>query len=146
MLSIRLSPAAILHLLQSTSARAIIVSQRTQETIRKAIQDLSLEQKQSLELVQCSLFKQLIHMAPVFTSEVLDRRVTSDQETAIILHSSGTTGLPKPISLANRYLLGYAACHRLEPSQCLGKRNVSTLPMYHVSVPLLGLLCFFRLC
>lgn len=146
MLSIRLGPAAILHLLESTSARAIIVSQRTQETLEKAIQTLSREQKQSLQLVQCSTFKQLLQLAPVSTPEVLERRITSDQDMAIILHSSGTTGLPKPIFLAHRYLLGYAACHRLEPSQCLGKRNVSTLPMYHVGIPLLCLLYLFRLC
>lgn len=145
MLSIRLSPVAILHLLESTSARAIIVSQRTQKIIENAVQALSCEQKQSMQLVQCSTFKQLSQLAPVSTSEILERRITSDQEMAIILHSSGTTGLPKPIFLAHRYLLGYAACHRLEPSQCLDKRNVSTLPMYHVGIPLLCLLCLFSL-
>lgn len=79
------------------------------------------------------------------------------QETdrdVIILHSSGTTGktswnahirviierfglgLPKPIHLAHRYLLGYAACHaspEFTDESCTGV-NVSTLPLFHVSL------------
>ncbi|KAJ6069443.1 hypothetical protein N7499_011330, partial [Penicillium canescens] len=130
-LSIRLNPVAISHLLGSTSAIAIIVSQRSQGTVDKAFEVLAWEQRKDLHLVQCSPYQQLCRLASEVSSGVLERRIPSDKETAIILHSSGTTGVPKPIFLAHRYLLGYAACHRLEPNQCLGKRSVSTLPMYH---------------
>lgn len=71
------------------------------------------------------------------------RLLPSDQQKALILHSSGTTGLPKPISLAHRYLLGYAACHRLQPDQCHNRLNISTLPMYHVCSALHGVLSAF---
>ena len=57
-----------------------------------------------------------------------------DNVGAVILHSSGTTGLPKPILLTNRYLLGYATCHRLQPEESEGRLNVSTMPLYHVSI------------
>ena len=134
MLSIRLNPVAISHLLESTSACAIIVSQRSQGTVDKAFEVLAWEQQKDLHVVQCSPYQQLCRLASEVSSEVLERRRPSDKETAIILHSSGTTGVPKPIFLAHRYLLGYAACHRLEPNQCLGKRSVSTLPMYHVCI------------
>ncbi|KAF7789287.1 hypothetical protein EIP86_000228 [Pleurotus ostreatoroseus] len=49
----------------------------------------------------------------------------------VIMHSSGTTGLPKPIFHSHSYLLGYAACHRLSASDVDGAVNVSTLPLYH---------------
>ena len=55
-----------------------------------------------------------------------DRRI-------IILHSSGTTGLPKPIYLTHRYLLGYAACHEFPEDKDMSGISVSTLPLYHVS-------------
>lgn len=53
---------------------------------------------------------------------------------AIIMHSSGTTGLPKPIHHAQAYLLIYAACHRLPEQRDPFRFNVSTLPLYHVSI------------
>lgn len=49
----------------------------------------------------------------------------------VILHSSGTTGFPKPIYLTKRYLLQYAACHEFPPSEEIGWINLSTLPLYH---------------
>jgi acyl-coenzyme A synthetase/AMP-(fatty) acid ligase len=51
---------------------------------------------------------------------------------AIILHSSGTTGLPKAIYQSQEYVLGYAANHCLSPEEAQGV-NVSTLPLFHVS-------------
>lgn len=52
---------------------------------------------------------------------------------AVIMHSSGTTGLPKPISHAPSYLIVYAACHRIPEQNEPFAYNVSTLPLYHVS-------------
>lgn len=142
MLSIRLSPAAISHLLESTSVRAIITSQRTRVTAENALKSPQFRQQKGLQLIPSSSFQQLVQLSPLVESKPLKCLKLPDHEGAIILHSSGTTGLPKPIFLAHRYLLGYAACHRLEPSQCLGKRNVSTLPMYHVSNPsLIKVIC-----
>ncbi|KAG2419144.1 hypothetical protein HFD88_002249 [Aspergillus terreus] len=130
-LSVRLSPGAISHLLESASARAIIVSKRSQVTVRTAYEGLPQEKQKGLRLVECFPLQQLLQPTGPVAPDGLQRHIPSDRETAIILHSSGTTGLPKPIPLAHRYLLGYAACHRLAPAQCLGRRNVSTLPMYH---------------
>ncbi len=57
--------------------------------------------------------------------------VNEKNRNAIILHSSGTTGLPKPIYMAHRYLLGYAACHEFDPAENTTWVNMSTLPLYH---------------
>jgi len=61
-----------------------------------------------------------------------DDLIQEDDRNVLILHSSGTTGLPKPIYLAHRYLLGYAACHRFAEDEVVNSPNVSTLPLYHV--------------
>ena len=57
--------------------------------------------------------------------------VNEKNRNAIILHSSGTTGLPKPIYMAHRYILGYAACHEFDPAEDATWVNMSTLPLYH---------------
>lgn len=46
-------------------------------------------------------------------------------------------GLPKPIPLAHRYLLGYAACHLFQEDddKSIGHLNLSTLPLFHVFHP-----------
>lgn len=53
---------------------------------------------------------------------------------AIIMHSSGTTGLPKPVYHSQAYVLVYAAAHRLPEQREPFRFNVSTLPLYHVSI------------
>ena len=58
----------------------------------------------------------------------LDRNV-------IILHSSGSTGLPKPIYHTHGYLLNYAKCHKFEPEEDTSRVCTSTLPLFHVSLP-----------
>ncbi|KAL4900540.1 hypothetical protein BDW74DRAFT_188176 [Aspergillus multicolor] len=131
LLSIRLSPAAIVHLLTTTSARAIIVSQRSQTTVSEAIQQLSNEGDQHLQQITSISYKALLEVGKKERGNVKQAVHSLDRFGALILHSSGTTGLPKPISLAHRYVLGYAACHRLRPDQCVDRLTLSTLPMYH---------------
>ncbi|KAG6848897.1 putative secondary metabolism biosynthetic enzyme [Arthromyces matolae] len=50
---------------------------------------------------------------------------------AIIMHSSGTTGLPKPIFHGQTYPLLFATCHRLPEQLDPFRYVVSTLPLYH---------------
>ncbi|KAH0582229.1 hypothetical protein H2248_011874 [Termitomyces sp. 'cryptogamus'] len=47
------------------------------------------------------------------------------------MHSSGTTGLPKPIYHRQAYPLLFATCHRLPEQQEPFRYVVSTLPLYH---------------
>lgn len=54
-----------------------------------------------------------------------------DSRRTLILHSSGTTGFPKPIFLAKRYLLKYASCHQFTADEVIDWVNLSTLPLYH---------------
>lgn len=58
-------------------------------------------------------------------------QISSKTARPLILHSSGTTGFPKPIPLSARYPLQYAACHEFPPDQEINWVNLSTLPLYH---------------
>lgn len=132
MLSIRLSPVAIAHLLKVCSAQAIILSKRTQSSAKQALLISSEEQRDIRQVISVP-YESLQQLGESGSTDAVERPTPlSDQTVALILHSSGTTGLPKPIRLAHRYLLGYAACHHLQPEECNNRLNVSTLPMYHV--------------
>ncbi|KAL7912366.1 hypothetical protein GGI35DRAFT_468558 [Trichoderma velutinum] len=63
--------------------------------------------------------------------KLLTQRKSYESERSLILHSSGTTGFPKPIYLTKRYLLQYASCHELPDDEVIDWVNLSTLPLYH---------------
>ncbi|KAG7086748.1 putative NRPS-like protein biosynthetic cluster [Marasmius oreades] len=125
LLSARLSSLAVAHLLRSTSTSSLLYSPQVSRTV------------QSIEGLDT-----YFRLAPGYESFLSDDLTTipipppylhtvRHQLGAVIMHSSGTTGLPKPIYHAPAYLLGYAACHNLsQPSSPFGY-NVSTLPLYH---------------
>ncbi|KAI9375907.1 hypothetical protein BJX61DRAFT_548427 [Aspergillus egyptiacus] len=127
MLSTRLSATAVRSLLEHTSASAIIASQRLEST--------ALEASHSLPVVMPLLFETFLSPE----SGVVDQNLICDphhyldesDRDVLILHSSGTTGLPKPIYVSHRHLLSYVNCHRLENESDAQGVNVSTLPLYH---------------
>lgn len=51
----------------------------------------------------------------------------------LILHSSGTTGLPKPIYQSHKWLLSFTTCHEFSGDEEARSLCLSTLPLYHVS-------------
>lgn len=62
--------------------------------------------------------------------------VNESDRNVFILHSSGTTGLPKPIYNSHEYLLGYATCHEFSNVEEAAGLSVTTLPLYHVGCSL----------
>lgn len=148
LLSARLSPTAISHLLATTGARSIVASPRLHDTAQEGgvlfqsddshpalykrnPYDFFLQYKGAPAPADRSI------CVPGYHTDETDRQV-------IILHSSGTTGLPKPIYQSHEYLLGFAAAHAFSTSTEAQHLNLSTLPLYHVSttsfLPLRGIL------
>jgi acyl-CoA synthetase (AMP-forming)/AMP-acid ligase II len=137
LLSARLSPTAISHLLSTTGARSMVVSPRLYDTAQEGgvlvqSDDLrpTLYERNTYEFFLGDKGlpvppERSIQVPGYHTSEI-DRRV-------IILHSSGTTGLPKPIYQSHEYLLGFAAAHAFSSDAEAQHLNFSTLPLYHVS-------------
>ena len=137
LLSARLSPTAISHLLATTGALAMVVSPRLYGTAEEGglllqagdLHPILYERNPYeffLERVGALARSERSICAPGYHSDETDRQV-------IILHSSGTTGLPKPIYQSHEYLLGFAAAHAFSSDEEAQHLNLSTLPLYHVS-------------
>ncbi|VBB79331.1 Putative protein of unknown function [Podospora comata] len=127
LLSARLGAHSILHLLQKTNAGTLLVSQRTEVISSEIARGPSTAKIITTEPYKAFLDSNGDTKTPV--PEVGDESKLG--HTALILHSSGTTGLPKPIPVPHRYLLGYAACHQFPSSEVPSWVNLSTLPLYH---------------
>lgn len=137
LLSARLSADAITHLLLKTSTGAIIVAPRLERTAADAISAVAstsatpetcphLHQSRPYEsFLQDGVLSERTIFRPHHYINDVDRNV-------LILHSSGTTGLPKPIYSSHRYLLGFTACHEFADKKDAQGLNVSTLPLFHV--------------
>jgi len=120
------------HLLEVTSAQAVVVSDRNKQAVNQALEQIT-DGSTKLQKIPATPYKSLLALTAATPFTPKRRSAKFPDAQMLILHSSGTTGLPKPIRLSQRYPLGYAACHRLQPGECTKGLNVSTLPMYHVS-------------
>ncbi|KAI1261342.1 hypothetical protein F5Y18DRAFT_419522 [Xylariaceae sp. FL1019] len=130
LISARLNSPSVLHLLEKTGAKTILASKRTRPS-------LSREVYNTAKVASIEHYSTFMEDDSVETHEpepiLMEKEQTrnADEKGAVILHSSGTTGLPKPIYLAHRYILGYAACHSFPSEQEVNWVNLSTLPLYH---------------
>ncbi|KAK5632877.1 hypothetical protein RRF57_008591 [Xylaria bambusicola] len=122
-LSLRLAPVAIVNLLKQTGCGAIVHGDSSQTVKTLA----AVEQERPLTKIS-------IPSRPQYSSSLsngaksFSRQVDRDSEThdiALIMHSSGSTGLPKPISLSHKSLLTH-------PLQGAGMHNFAVLPLYHI--------------
>lgn len=122
------------QLLKTTGSQAILVSKRTRESLGD---DIGVEGVQKTTVEPYTTF--IPGNKPLSKSEAAvgqdawppSRNVGNQVQRNLILHSSGTTGVPKPIYLTNRYLLQYASCHQFSPEEKTNWTNLSTLPLYH---------------
>ncbi|MDI1486702.1 MAG: putative NRPS-like protein biosynthetic cluster [Ramalina farinacea] len=146
LLSARLSPAAIHHLLQKTKTSAIIVSPRLESLATEAISAFSLTDTLPQKCLQNSYPS---YLSPQINGKVISGSICKpgyyiqeNDRNVAILHSSGTTGLPKPIYQSHKYLLTFATCHEFNDEEELLGTSLSTLPLYHgygLTSPLLSL-------
>jgi acyl-CoA synthetase (AMP-forming)/AMP-acid ligase II len=128
LLSNRLAIEAYVSLLEKTKCQWIVNASAFEKSVQairaeKALVSYPLLRKSSYDLPHPS--------GPYFTREY-DGTSTS-KRTAFIIHSSGSTGLPKPIFQTHEAAL-------MNYSSSLGYRAFLTLPLYHNH----GLSTFFR--
>ena len=145
LLSARLSPSAISHLLVKTAAKAIIVSPRSRGIAAEALSlDSSAEEPCTLYLQsQYESFLQpgVVQNVPDKSLFVPHHYISETDRNVLILHSSGTTGLPKPIYTSHRYSLSFPACHAFSSEEEAQSLTLSTLPLYHVGIAVYNYLC-----
>ncbi|CAD6985706.1 unnamed protein product [Tilletia controversa] len=128
LVSTRLSPEAVRHLLKATNARIVLTTENLWQTL--VVGDDG--EPTSTEYAASQSIVELLDAASENPAPAVEKGDEIDHNdcSVAIFHSSGSTGLPKPIYHCHRYLLGYAANHRLPATVC-GMTNVSTLPLYH---------------
>ncbi|KAI0541768.1 hypothetical protein GGR58DRAFT_456119, partial [Xylaria digitata] len=129
LLSIRLSHVAVSHLLSQVQAREVIVSPGLISKLQLVTRDIPdvrfTEAKSFVDYLNgVAIPKDARISEPSHFCDDFDRNV-------LILHSSGTTGLPKAIPQPHRYLIGYSTCHLETESEDIEGLNISTLPLYH---------------
>lgn len=134
--SARLSPSAIAHLIHMVEASSIIITSHTSRSAKAAIEIVEKDGLDPVPCIQSAPFESFLETKqPVYDFvpailpivDELDRNV-------IILHSSGSTGLPKPIYHTHGYLLNYAKCHKFGLEDDTSTVCTSTLPLFHVSL------------
>ncbi len=139
LLSARLSPAAARHLLHETSARALIHSTR----LAYKAKEIPIASSKGGEYDgQIRLYPGNDHHSWFqSTNGTIDNDQSicypgydggANDRNVMILHSSGTTGMPKPIYTSHKYLLSFVTCHAFSSEESAQGLNLSTLPLYHV--------------
>ena len=132
--SARLSPSAIAHLIEQVKVKSVIISSHTSRAANEAVSIVEKKGLDAVSLIQSAPFDTFVNGKQV-SNGYLNRHTPSYEldTSAIILHSSGSTGLPKPIYHAHEYLLNYATCHCFLPGEDTTHVCTSTLPLFHVS-------------
>lgn len=122
-LSLRIPPVAIINLLKQTNCNIIAGgdAQQISDTIA------AVSEERSLQKVVLPTRAQYGRARPSNESPFVRQfdRETETDEIAVIMHSSGSTGLPKSVSLSHRNILTH-------PVQGAGMNNFGALPLYHI--------------
>lgn len=119
-LSLRLAPVAIINLLKQTKCEIVVHGGTSQilTTISAVRQERTLTGLPIPTRAQYGTSE-----GPLFVRE-FDRETETDQ-IGLVMHSSGSTGLPKPVFLSHKNVLTH-------PVQGAGMNNFGALPLYHM--------------
>lgn len=121
-LSPRLAPNACEKLIRETGATAIIPG-KTEQMNSLVTQTQELVQIETLNLVYREDFDKAASKEPRFQRQNIDRQAEKEW-TLAILHSSGSTGLPKPLYLPHRRLM-------MKIPTPKGQTEFNTFPFFH---------------
>ena len=122
-LSLRITATAIINLLQKTSCNTVVHGHlpHIQSTLQQVNKDYPVS---AVEAPNRSVYDRLDSSSEPYFTRDYDRQEENDR-TALIIHSSGSTGLPKPVMLSHKALLTH-------PTQGSGLHNFNALPWYHL--------------
>ncbi|KAI9042662.1 acetyl-CoA synthetase-like protein [Aspergillus affinis] len=121
-LSLRIASVAVINLLKQTDCSTVVHGDTAQilSTVENVNADFPIR---TYAIPSRNEYDQPLGIEKRFT-----RAIDRDEEntaTALIMHSSGSTGLPKAVTLTHRALLTH-------PTQGSGLHNFNALPWYHL--------------
>ncbi|KAL8784361.1 MAG: hypothetical protein Q9213_004013 [Squamulea squamosa] len=142
LLSTRLSPLSVGHLLKGTSARAVLVSPRLRSVVSGALASggvLKTGNDEDSYVSNIKIHDPATHDVFFAPSEGrsdgniihANHYISETDRKVLILHSSGSTGLPKPVYCSHRHLLGFACCHAFASDEIAQGLAISTSPLFH---------------
>ncbi|KAK1142845.1 putative NRPS-like protein biosynthetic cluster [Aspergillus melleus] len=121
-LSLRIASVAVVNLLKQTDCSTVVHGDTAQ--IVSTLESVNVDYP--IRTYGIPLRNE--YDRPLGTEERFTRSIDREQEntaTALIMHSSGSTGLPKAVMLTHRALLTH-------PTQGSGLHNFNALPWYHL--------------
>jgi acyl-CoA synthetase (AMP-forming)/AMP-acid ligase II len=140
LVSIRLSPVSIQHLLTVMKAQAVVASPLLISKVERAFGTSSFVYGMgATKVLAAAGFENFLPPQGNDDAIPVDidigepgHYVSESDRNVLILHTSGTTGLPSLVYQSHKMLLGYASCHRRTGTEDVQGLNLSMLPLYHV--------------
>jgi len=114
------------YVLEHSDARIVFVSSDQVERLRTALSNVARE----ILIVECDIDSEEFIPA---TDHTGDLPAVGEEDDALMMYTSGTTGKPKGVVLANRSVISggqfVSSAHELGP----GDRVMASLPLYHIN-------------
>lgn len=129
-LSTRISDAAYTHLFSKTNCSDVIIQTGFEKTIERVKDNLPFQLKVSFMAGPDvynpeELRDERVSVEKTAFDQYLDP-VLESEKTAWIIHSSGSTGLPKPVNISHKAVLNSASV-----ASAGSITSLTTLPLYH---------------
>jgi long-chain acyl-CoA synthetase len=128
-----LHPKEIHYIIQNSTAKAIICSAYTAEYVKKAIE--GLEYVPALIVADLPSGNGMTNLYDLMSTEseisITEEQGSADEDTAVILYTSGTTGNPKGVLLTHKNLYSNAVNSAAHNETERGT-TIGVLPLAHV--------------
>ncbi|KAI1499965.1 hypothetical protein F5X99DRAFT_430167 [Biscogniauxia marginata] len=148
LLSARLSSLAVRHLIQETGAKFVITSLRLQPITVEAflanghngnsnaqigLANNDEDGDHGAKVCLAAEYGSFLEKGTVQSGDIAHpgHYISEMDREVLILHSSGTSGLPKPIYCSHRHFLGFGKCHSFTSDTEAQSLTISTSPFFH---------------
>jgi long-chain acyl-CoA synthetase len=123
-LNLLAQPAQLEYVLDHCDARIVFAAPDQMEKLKSAMSKV----KREIRVVECN-----VDAAEFLPREELNPPDVGEEDDALMMYTSGTTGKPKGVVLTNRAVISggqfVSAAHELGP----GDRAMAALPLYHIN-------------
>ena len=134
-----LHPKEIHYIIKNSSAKAVICSAYTAEQVKKSLD--GLEQQPALIVTDLPSGEGVLNFYDLMKDDTLKEMEATDEDTAVILYTSGTTGNPKGVLLTHKNLYSNAVNSSAHSGAESGI-TIGVLPLAHVYGLTISNACF----